>query len=458
MTPQEQQFWQRFLSLAESRLGQNAYQFYIKPAKLLHIKENIASIQLNSDIQQLFWETSAENLIENLIKVTGLEIFDQEIKTNYVIGEPKPIDEEELNSQSTTDFVTQTVVTKPLQTFPSNLNGSYHFSNFIQGKGNEWAVSACLATTDKPGINYNPLFIWGGPGLGKTHLLNAVGNAIQNDEPLARILYITTENFVNEFVTATRLGTMDDFREKFRNLDVLLIDDVQFLANKESTQEEFFNIFNTLHDKKKQIILTSDRAPKSLESLPDRLVTRFAWDLTVHITPPDFETRVAIIEDKIQQYDFNFEKDAIEYLANLVDSNVRDLEGALKNIHLAANLEKAKVITVELVAKAIRSRTTEAPKINVIPIETIQEEVGKFYGVTVKEIKSTKRPQNLALARQVAIYLSRELTDNSTTKIGKEFGGRDHSTVLHAYNKIKNMMTQDESLSIEINTIKNKLK
>lgn len=452
MTPQEQQFWQRFLDLAETTQGQNAYQFLVKPAKLLHIKANIATIQLDADFKQLYWQMN----LENLLTTTGYEIFDQEIKAHYVIGRQDEL--EQSTDMAPTSPDTQTVNRENLQAFPSNLNSSYHFSNFIQGKGNEWAVSACLATTDKPGINYNPLFIWGGPGLGKTHLLNAVGNAIQHDEPLARILYITTENFVNEFVTATRLGTMDDFREKFRNLDVLLIDDVQFLANKESTQEEFFNIFNVMFDKKKQIVLTSDRAPKSIEALADRLVTRFEWDLTVDITPPDFETRVAIIEDKIQQYDFSFQKDAIEYLANQVDSNVRDLEGALKNIHLVANLEQAKLITVELVAKAIRSRTTGAPKINVIPIEAIQEEVGKFYGVTVKEIKSTKRPQNLALARQVAIYLAREMTDNSTTKIGKEFGGRDHSTVLHAYNKIKNMMAQDDSLSIEINTIKNKLK
>lgn len=254
---------------------------------------------------------------------------------------------------------------------------------------------------------------------------------------------------------------MDELKKKFRNLDLLLIDDIQSLAKKSlaATQEEFFNTFNALHDNNKQIVLTSDRTPDDLNDLEQRLVTRFKWGLTVNITPPDFETRVAILNNKIQEYNYSFLSETIEYLAGQFDSNVRDLEGALKDISLVANFKKLDVITVEVAAEAIRARKQDSsPKMIVIPIEDIQKQVGKFYGVTVKEIKSTKRTQNIVLARQVGMYLAREMTDNSLPKIGKEFGGRDHSTVLHAYNKIKNMLAQDDSLKIEMETIKNKIK
>ena len=280
------------------------------------------------------------------------------------------------------------------------------------------------------------------------------------DNPHARIRYITAENFINEFVSHIRLDTMDELKEKFRNLDVLLIDDIQSLAKKtlSGTQEEFFNTFNALHDNNKQIVLTSDRTPDHLNDLEERLVTRFKWGLTVNITPPDFETRVAILTNKIQEYSYDFPQDTIEYLAGQFDSNVRDLEGALKDISLVANFKNVDRITVDIAAEAIRARKQDSPKMTIIPIEDIQSQVGKFYGVTVKEIKATKRTQDIVLARQVAMYLAREMTDNSLPKIGKEFGGRDHSTVLHAYNKIKNMIAQDDSLRIEIETIKNKIK
>lgn len=455
MSNLEVTFWQRVLELAQQSQTQNSYDYFVASARLISIKNNQATILLPYEIQKKFWETN----LESDILTAGFEILDTEIKAVYVFPEDLE-DDLSLSEPSYAELEDNQSQTNYLPPINSNLNTAYNFDNFIQGEGNRFAKAACLAVAAKPGTNYNPLFIWGGPGLGKTHLLNAVGNTIHHDNQNSRILYVTIENFVNEYVASAQLGKdkMDEFRQKFRNLDVLLIDDIQFLTNKQSTQDEFFNIFNTLYDQKKQIILTSDRAPKSLENLPERLVTRFDWGLSVDITPPDFETRVAILEDKSQHYDFNFQKDAIEYLANQVDSNVRDLEGALKNISLIASLENLDIISVETVAKAIRSRSASAAKMTVIPIEKIQEEVGKFYGVTVKEIKSTKRPQNLATARQVAIYLSREMTDNSTTKIGRAFGGRDHSTVLHAYNKIKNMIAQDEGLKIEINTIKNKLK
>ncbi|MGV3323725.1 chromosomal replication initiator protein DnaA [Streptococcus hyovaginalis] len=455
MTENERIFWNRVLELAHSQLKQATFDFFVTDAKLVKIENDVATILLDSEVKELFWEKN----LQPFTLTAGFEIFNTEISNQYIFSEE---DLEPLNTfqveQSTEQHSPNNVAVPHLE---SNLNNKYSFQNFVQGDENRWAVAASMAVAEVPGTTYNPLFIYGGPGLGKTHLLNAIGNAVLNTNPNARIRYITAENFMNEFTKHLRLNTMDELKENFRTLDVLLIDDIQSLPKKTTNagiQEEFFNTFNTLHANNKQIVLTSDRNPDHLNDLEDRLVTRFKWGLTVDITPPDFETRVAILTNKIQEYAFDFPNETIEYLAGQFDSNVRDLEGALKDISLVANFKKLQVITVEVAAEAIRARKKDGPQVTVIPIEEIQAIVGKFYGVTVKEIKATKRTQNIVLARQVAMYLAREMTDNSLPKIGKEFGGRDHSTVLHAYNKIKNMLAQDESLRIELETLKNKIK
>jgi len=251
---------------------------------------------------------------------------------------------------------------------------------------------------------------------------------------------------------------MDSFKKIYRSLDLLLIDDIQALSKKVSTQEEFFNTFNALHGENKQIVLTSDRSPDYLENLEERLVTRFKWGLTSDITPPNFETRIAILRNKIEEFDLIFPNETIEYLAGQFDSNVRDLEGALKDINLLASMKQIKEITIDIAAEAIRSRKQAGSQLLVIPIDRIQTEVGNFYGVSVKEMKGTRRVQNIVLARQVAMYLTRELTDNSLPKIGREFGGKDHTTVIHAHGKIKSMLEEDDNLRLEIESIKNKIK
>ncbi|MGT2865314.1 chromosomal replication initiator protein DnaA [Streptococcus fryi] len=443
-----QLFWQRVLELAQEKLAQTAYDFFVADAQLIKIEGQKAYILLDS-MKINFWKM---NLTE-IIFAAGWEYLSTTIEAEYLS------ELEHFNSEAT-ELVKQEPTLKKVIPINSNLNPNYQFSNFIQGDGNKWAFSAALAVAESPGIAYNPLFIWGGPGLGKTHLLNAIGNSVHKERPEARIKYLTAEEFINEFVTHIRLGTMNELKEKFRTLDVLLIDDVQILANKNLsvTQVEFFNTFNELHGNSKQIVLTSDRPPKQLNDLEERLVSRFSWGLTQDITPPDYETRIAIIQEKIQQYSYTFPIETIEYLAGQFDSNVRELEGALKNISLIANVKKVDIISVDLVNEAIRSINYTKSTISVISIESIQENVAKFYGITVKEIQGTKRVQNIALARQIAVFLSRELTDFSLPKIGKEFGGRDHSTILHAYNKIKDMITTDENLRIEIETIKKKLK
>ncbi|MDQ0223486.1 chromosomal replication initiator protein DnaA [Streptococcus moroccensis] len=457
----EDQFWRRVQELARTLLKQATYDYYVSQAKLLTIVNDTATIQLDLPLKQLFWDTT----LQSAIIQAGFEVFEVEMKVAYVFSDAnspsvleKTATDSRGNNGSQQATITENLVQEYVQEKPG-INSKYTFDNFVQGEGNRWAFAAASAVSESPGTAYNPLFIWGGSGLGKTHLLNAIGNKVLSENPRARVKYITTDNFINEYISHIRLNTMDELKEKFRNLDVLLIDDIQSLAQKKSTQEEFFNTFNALYDNKKQIVLTSDRTPSQLDGLEERLVTRFNWGLPVDITPPDFETRVAILNQKIQEYShLTFKQEAIEYLANHFNSNVRELEGALKNISLVANVKQVDTITVDLAVEALRSRTQAPTTMNVIPIDKIQHEVGQFYGVSVKEIKGTKRVQNIVQARQVAMYLARELTDNSLPKIGKEFGNRDHSTVLHAYNKIKAALAKDDNLTLELQTIRGKIR
>ena len=397
--------------------------------------------------------------LKDIIVAAGFEVYDTEIKTQFVLTKP----EEEsstyvMDSENSNHYVTsQANLAIPYS--ETGLKEKYTFDNFIQGDGNIWAKSAALAVSEDLALTYNPLFIYGGPGLGKTHLLNAIGNEILKNIPDARVKYIPAESFINDFLEHLRLGEMEKFKKTYRSLDLLLIDDIQSLSGKKvATQEEFFNTFNALHSNQKQIVLTSDRSPKHLEGLEERLVTRFSWGLTQNITPPDFETRIAILQSKTEHLNYHFQSDTLEYLAGQFNSNVRELEGAINDITLIARVKKIKDITIDIAAEAIRARKQDVSQLLVIPIDKIQTEVGNFYGVSVKEMKGTRRVQNIVLARQVAMYLARELTDNSLPKIGKEFGGKDHTTVIHAHAKIKSLIDEDDNLRLEIEAIKKKIK
>lgn len=396
-----------------------------------------------------------------VILTAGFEIYAVELTISYQFNLEEEEEEKEFVplSETNRDYAVSHTPIIDLPPIQTGLKKKYTFDNFVSGDGNQWALAAALAVSENLATTYNPLFIYGGPGLGKTHLLNAIGNQIMENYPNARVKYIPAESFINEFLEHLRLNDMDTFKKTYRNLDLLLIDDIQSLGGKKvTTQEEFFNTFNALYGDNKQIVLTSDRSPDHLDSLEERLVTRFKWGLTQNITPPDFETRIAILRNKIEDLDFTFPDDTLEYLAGQFDSNVRDLEGALNDISLVARVKKIKDITIDVAAEAIRARKNEALQITVIPIEKIQAEVGKFYNVSVNEMKGTRRVQNIVLARQVAMYLAREMTDNSLPRIGREFGGKDHTTVMHAYEKIKGMIEIDDNLRLEIQTIKKKLK
>lgn len=455
---QAQHFWQRFIELVKGNFKPSIYDFYVADAKLLTMQQQVATIFLNRPFKKDFWEKN----FEELMVAASFEIYGEPLTIHYQFTE----DEIEVPAPSQATYLAPTnpqqappvTIQEVLTPTHSDLKPQYSFANFVQGDNNHFAKAAALAVSDNLGELYNPLFIFGGPGLGKTHLLNAIGNKVLLDNPQARIRYVSSETFINEFLEHLRLNDMESFKKSYRNLDLLLIDDIQSLRSKKTTQEEFFHTFNALHDKNKQIVLTSDRNPDYLDNLEERLVTRFKWGLTNEITAPDFETRIAILRNKCESLPYEFTNETLSYLAGQFDSNVRDLEGALKDINLIANMRNLTEISVEVAAEAIRSRKQTNPKNTVIPIDAIQTEVGNFYGVSLKEIKGSKRVQHIVHARQVAMFLAREMTDNSLPKIGKEFGNRDHTTVMHAYNKIKTLLLEDDNLEIEITSIRNKLR
>lgn len=455
----EETFWNRVIELSKKTFKKEIFDYFVLTSRLIKVDQQEAVIYLDAEVKKLFWE---ENMTK-VILTAGFEIYAVELTISYQFNLEEEEEEEEKEfiplSETTRDYAVSHAPIVDLPPIQTGLRKKYTFDNFVSGDGNQWALAAALAVSENLATTYNPLFIYGGPGLGKTHLLNAIGNQIMENYPNARVKYIPAESFINEFLERLRLNDMDTFKKTYRNLDLLLIDDIQSLGGKKvTTQEEFFNTFNALYGDNKQIVLTSDRSPDHLDSLEERLVTRFKWGLTQNITPPDFETRIAILRNKIEDLDFTFPDDTLEYLAGQFDSNVRDLEGALNDISLVARVKKIKDITIDIAAEAIRARKNEALQITVIPIENIQTEVGKFYNVSVNEMKGSRRVQNIVLARQVAMYLAREMTDNSLPRIGREFGGKDHTTVMHAYEKIKGMIEIDDNLRLEIQTIKKKLK
>lgn len=319
--------------------------------------------------------------------------------------------------------------------FPSHLRARYTFDTFVKGKSNELAFAASIAVAESPGkTTYNPLFLYGGVGLGKTHLMHSIGNYILDIDPTMKVLYTSSETLTNDFITSIRNSNMPQFREKYRNVDVLLVDDIQFLVDKERSQEEFFHTFNALFFANKQIVISSDKPPSELRTLEERLSSRFGSGLVVDITRPDYETRLAILESKAESEKIPIPGEVLQHLARNIASNIRELEGALNKVVAQAKLTKAD-ITIDLAVEAIRGMTVTAEK-REIDIPYIQETVAAFYSITPDDIRSKKRTANLSLARHVAMYLTRKILDSQLMSIGKGFGGRDHSTVVHAIDKI----------------------
>ncbi|MDA8112983.1 MAG: chromosomal replication initiator protein DnaA, partial [Nitrospiraceae bacterium] len=330
----------------------------------------------------------------------------------------------------------------------------YLFENYVVGESNRFAHAAAYQVSENPGKSYNPFYIYGGVGLGKTHLVNAVGNAIFRKSPEKKILYLTTESFLNEMVNAIKFNKMSEFRERYRSIEVLIVDDIQFLSNKERTQEEFFHTFNSLFESGRQIILTSDCAPNEIMTLEERLRSRFSSGLIADIQIPDFETKVAILTEKMKQEGINLSEDVIYFLATSIKSNIRELEGAMIRLGAYQTL-MGKPVTIEVTRRLLSNiiQNTSMP----LHTELIVNEVSTFYKVSPKEIRSKKRNRSISLARQVAIYLLRDLTQMSFPEIGREMGGRDHSTAIYAFRTVDENRDSDAILSRDIEILRRKL-
>jgi chromosomal replication initiator protein len=440
--------WSKALGEIEKKISKPSFDTWLKSTKAHSLKGDTLIITVPNEFTKDWLESRYTTLIEQtLYDITG-----EELKIKFTIPQ----------NQITEEFdVKPAIKTKKSdddQTdFPqSMLNPKYTFDTFVIGSGNRFAHAASLAVAEAPAKAYNPLFIYGGVGLGKTHLMHAIGHYVLEHNPSAKVVYLSSEKFTNEFINAIRDNRADDFRNKYRNVDVLLIDDIQFLAGKEQTQEEFFHTFNTLHEESKQIVISSDRPPKEIPTLEDRLRSRFEWGLITDITPPDLETRIAILRKKAKAEGFDIPNEVMLYIANQIDSNIRELEGALIRVVAYSSLIN-KEINADLAAEALKD-IIPSSKPKVITIQDIQRVVGQHFNVKLEDFKAKKRTKSVAFPRQIAMYLSRELTDCSLPKIGEEFGGRDHTTVIHAHEKISKLLQTDVQLQKQIKEIQEKLK
>jgi chromosomal replication initiator protein len=432
--------WEAIQNSFRQNTTQVTFDTLIAPAKAISLSQNQLTILMPTKVHQDFWR---QNLDAKLRGYAQAELG-YEIEPRYVL-------ESEIQPHS----VQQSSSNNPnFEEMDTPLNPHYNFNTFVVGEGNKMAHAAAYAVAESPGSLYNPLFIYGGVGLGKTHLMEAIGNHMLQTNPQAKVKYITSEEFTNDFINSIQNKSMDAFRKEYRNLDLLLIDDIQFLATKEGTQLEFFYTFNALHDRKKQIVMTSDRMPNEIPELQDRLVSRFRWGLPVEITPPDLETRIAILRSKVNEDHINVGNDTLNYIAGQIDTNIRELEGALNQVQAFANLS-GEPITPHLASQALKGIRQQQK--TTISIAEIQKQVASFYNITQGDILGKKRVKQIVVPRQIAMYLSRELTDYSLPKIGNEFGGKDHTTVLHAIDKIEAALKKDTDLQKDIGKLKEHL-
>lgn len=441
----KQELWSFIRDKFQDSLAKISFDAWINSADLIDISQDTVTIQVQSTLHKDYWENNLTNQTVQYL----YEYFGKEMTPHFVTEDENQaqMDQSQLESQKQDS--------RPPAFKPSSLNDKYTFETFVIGKGNQMAHAAALVVSEEPGTIYNPLFFYGGVGLGKTHLMHAIGHQYLQLNPQANVKYVTSENFANDFINSIQDRTQESFRQEYRNVDLLLVDDIQFFADKEGTQEEFFHTFNELYDKRKQIVLTSDRLPNEIPKLQERLVSRFAWGLSVDITPPDLETRIAILRKKANAERLEIPDETLSYIAGQIDSNIRELEGALVRVQAFSAIQQSD-ITTSLAADALKSMVKVDKKEN-LSIPTIQQKVCKHFGITLAEMKGKKRTKHIVVPRQVAMYLSREYTTSSLPKIGKEFGGKDHTTVIHAHEKIQKLMEEDPDLKQDIADLEKQL-
>ncbi len=440
MTKQEiNEKWEDALSILKAETSKVSYDTWFHPLTVSYLEEDTIYLATVDELSKNALIPRFSKLLENTISQAFGRSYNVIIEVSHT-------------EENTIKQVNENIAHK------LNLNPKYTFDTFINGASNSLAFAASRAVAEEPANKYNPLFIYGGVGLGKTHLMHAIGNYVAQNKADQKILYVSIEKFTSDFISSIQSNKGDEFRKKYREIDVLLIDDIQFVKGKERTQEEFFHTFNELFENNKQIIICSDRPPAEIEQLENRLRSRFEWGLIVDVQEPDFETRVAILRQKItfNKQENRFSDEVISFLANAITSNVRQLEGSINKVSAFADL-KGGPITVDVARDAIKNELSHKP--TVLSISYIQEIVAEYYRLSIEDFKTKKRNQSIAFPRQIAMYLARTLTDTSLPKIGEQFGGRDHTTVLHAIEKITEKIAEDPSFKKDvIDHLENKLK
>ena len=445
------EIWQATLSELEKKISRPSFETWLKTTRPVSLHNDLLLVSVPNDFTK-------DWLISHYMKVIN-ETLQNVSGNSYQVRFIAPRLDEITDEDNFEDIAPLPQHKEQAAFFTSSwLNPKYTFETFVIGGSNRFAHAASLAVSEAPARAYNPLFIYGGVGLGKTHLMHAIGHHVLELFAASRVMYISSEKFTNEFINSIRYNKTVEFRNKYRNIDVLLIDDIQFLAGKEQTQEEFFHTFNALHENNKQIIISSDRPPKEIPTLEDRLRSRFEWGLITDIQPPDLETRIAILRKKAAQEKVTVPSDVILYIANNIFNNIRELEGALISVIACSSLTN-RSIDLSLTEETLKNIIAGQEKPLMITIEHIQKETAQHFALKPEDLKAKKRSKNVALPRQIAMYLARELTDASLPRIGLEFGGRDHTTVMHAHRKVtmdiqqnRQLKTMIEQIIVKLNT------
>jgi len=453
----QDQIWSQVQEELRFQLAKRTYDMWLKNTSVVSADGGTFRIGVPSKLAKDWLEDRFSGLIqETLQAVTG-----SEVDIDFVIAPTghRPAHalfdgDDPRNGDNGHDNAPEVIAEVAVVT-PSELNARFRFSSFVVGHNSQFAHAAAKAVAEAPGDSYNPLFLYGGVGLGKTHLMHAIGHEVHDRFPRKRVVYLTSEQFTNEVISSIATARMGEFRHKYRTVDVLLIDDVQFLAGKDRTKEEFFHTFNALHEINKQIVISSDRPPKEIPTLEDRLRSRFEWGLIADIQPPDFETRLAILHSKLGDNGGLIPEEVLNFIAHKVQRNIRELEGALTRVQAFAAVHQRQVDEDE--AARLLSDIIPASTRKPINVERIQVLVADYYNVTLDDMKGKRRDKHIVFPRQVAMYLVREETPSSLPAIGKAFGGRDHTTALHSIEKIANELKEDERLRYEVQSIREKL-
>ncbi|HEY7713139.1 MAG TPA: chromosomal replication initiator protein DnaA [Candidatus Binatia bacterium] len=438
------ELWARALADIKDEIGRQNFETWIAPIHFVSRNKNEIVLEVPN---KFFRDWVIENYARKL-EIILSTAAKHDLKIIF------QVDERNAKSTASEHGIKKDEKERDKPQRANNLVAKYTFENFVIGASNQFAHAACVAVANQPGDNYNPLFIYGGVGLGKTHLVNAIGHRAAAQRAGLKVFYLSSESFMNELIASLRRDKMDEFKRKFRNVDILILDDVQFIAGKERTQEEFFHTFNSLYESHKQIVITSDKFPKEIPGIEDRLRNRFEWGLIADIQPPDMETRVAILQKKAEVEGVQLPHDVAIFLASNIDSNVRELEGSLTRLGAFASLTKA-TITVDLAKDVLRNTLNNARR--EITVENIQKMICDYFNVKLGDLKAKRRTQSIALPRQVAMYLCRKYTDASFPGIGDKFGGRDHSTVIHASKTIERKIKEDQNMQITIEKLERSL-